>query len=389
MNLLYISKHSYIEDDDGNVFSTGMMGPEYFEKYLKHFDSVTVIGYVHKATESNIKKIVGTPICNSDRITFHLAPCGSGRIAAFFTNKAIKTLVKKYIKEANAVACKSASGASFAAYYAKRFKKTYMIEVVGCPWDALKNHSFFGKLIAPIEFVSLRRTVKHAPFVTYVTNRFLQKRYPTDGKNIGISDVQLEEVDYHILEKRLNRLSEDTIKIGTAGAIHIAYKGQEYVIKALARLKAEGNKKFEYHLAGGGDSSRLKHLSEQLGVEEQVVFEGSIPHDKIFEWIDSLDVYIQPSLTEGLPRAVIEAMSRGAPCFVSNAGGMPELVDKEAIFKRKDYDEIARMLGSLSKIQMSQMAIRNFEKAKEFEKQRLAEKRRAFYADFAAAAKEL
>jgi glycosyltransferase involved in cell wall biosynthesis len=103
------------------------------------------------------------------------------------------------------------------------------------------------------------------------------------------------------------------IVIGTIAAVDVKYKGQENVIKDLGHLKNEGILNFEYHLVGGGDQIHLSELAKKYNVHESIKFIGSLPHNKIFEWLDSIDIYIQPSLTEGLPRALIEAMSRGTP----------------------------------------------------------------------------
>ena len=108
--------------------------------------------------------------------------------------------------------------------------------------------------------------------------------------------------------------------LGTAAAVNVAFKGQRYVIEALARLKAAGRTDVEYRLAGGGDPTALRELAQRLGVAEQVAFAGSLPHDAVFSWLDGLDLYIQPSLQEGLPRALIEAMSRGLPAFAAHTG---------------------------------------------------------------------
>ena len=391
MNLLYISKHGYIKDSDGNVFPVGMMGSDYFEKYLPYFDAVTVIGYVREATEANLRKTVGNPIRDTERIKFRLAPCGSSRLATSFTNKEIKKLIKDCITDADAVVCKSATGTKLASHYARKYKKPYMIEVVGCAWDAMWNHSIVGKLLAPIEWFRLKRLAKKAPYVCYVTSEFLQRRYPTKGKSAGISDVQLKAVDDCVLENRLNRLNRQTgekIKIGTAGAVHVAYKGQRYVIEAIAKLKEEGNTEFEYHLAGGGDNSALKNLAEQLEVSEQVVFEGSLPHDVMFDWLDSLDLYIQPSTVEGLPRALVEAMSRGLPAFASRVGGMPELLEENAVFTKKDVNALTELLRGFKPEDAREMAQRNFKRAGDFCKENLEEMRNDFYTAFARDAEE-
>lgn len=69
------------------------------------------------------------------------------------------------------------------------------------------------------------------------------------------------------------------------------------------------------------------------GVADRVVFKGQMKHQQVLEWIDSLDIYIQPSMQEGLPRALIEAMSRACPAIGSSTGGIPELLPSDAILK--------------------------------------------------------
>lgn len=61
-----------------------------------------------------------------------------------------------------------------------------------------------------------------------------------------------------------------------------------------------------------------------------------MPHDKIFEWLDTIDIYIQPSYQEGLCRSVVEAMSRACPVICSDACGERELANEKFIFKRGD-----------------------------------------------------
>ena len=71
------------------------------------------------------------------------------------------------------------------------------MEVVGCPWDAYWNYSLKGKIVAPFATYMMKRRVKSAPFVLYVTNKFLQKRYPTKGKKINCSNVELAEENWN------------------------------------------------------------------------------------------------------------------------------------------------------------------------------------------------
>ena len=266
--------------------------------------------------------------------------------------------------------------------------KPYLVEVVGCPWDAFWNHSLKGKLVAPFMYYATKKRVKDAKYVVYVTNQFLQQRYPTNGKYTNCSNVALKEFDDNILQTRLKKISNlnkyKKIVIGTAAAVNVRYKGQQYVIKALGELKKQGITNYEYQLVGGGDQTYLKSVAKKYNVTEQVKFLGSLPHDKVFEWLDTIDIYVQPSRQEGLPRALIEAMSRGLPAFGAKTGGIPELLDRKYLFSntRRNIKEICRILQNITKEDMLIQAKRNFEKAKKYDKTIIEERRKEFFLKF-------
>ena len=57
-----------------------------------------------------------------------------------------------------------------------------------------------------------------------------------------------------------------------------------------------------------------------------------------------MDIYIQPSLTEGLPRALLEAMGRGCPAIASQVGGISELLEASCLHRPGDAEGLARLL---------------------------------------------
>ena len=261
-----------------------------------------------------------------------------------------------------------------------------MTVVCGCPWDALWNHGWKGKIMAPLGFYDLRRAQNNAPYSIYVTNEFLQKRYPTSGNSIGCSNVNISTGIDGVLDKR-SEFIEKTIqkncvlKIGTAAAVDVAYKGQEYVIRALELLKERGMC-FEYHLIGTGDDSRLRKIAKECNVENEVFFHGSLPHEKVLDFLDEMNIYIQPSKQEGLPRSLIEAMSRGCLCLGSRTAGIPELIEAKFVFPKGNYNKMSQMLSGLTKEDFIIQARRNFEKAKEYDSKLLNNRRNSFICKF-------
>lgn len=390
MNMLFVhSSEKLKRDDRGNYFTDGSYTPEVFDRYISVFKNVTTIFrederiYENKYAEKNFQHF------DKNRIRFIPIPNRKSSILSYIDIKKkikINNIVRQAVKECDCLIARLPdSVGTIAIKFAKEYKKPYIIEVVGCPWDSLWNHSIKGKILAPSSMLYMKKSVKNSPYTIYVTNEFLQNRYPTHGKNMGCSDVSLPSVDESILERRLNKIkkmSENVpIVIGTTAAVNVRYKGQEYVIKAISHLNKEGHN-YEYHLVGGGDNTYLRSVAEKYGVIDRVKFMGSLPHEKVFEYLDNIDIYIQPSKQEGLPRALVEAMSRGCPALGSTTGGIPELLNKEFIFNNGLVDQICEMVKKLDQDLMIEEAKRSFEKAKEYNKEFLDKKRVDFYKDF-------
>lgn len=279
---------------------------------------------------------------------------------------------------------------SVALKYAHKTQKPYLVEVVACPWDSLRNHSLLGKLYSPFSRRKLRKLVKKSDYVLYVTKYFLQERYPSQKFTESISNVILKDMPTKNLKINLykNYTKFDQVIFTTLGVINIPYKGQQYVLKAMSRLIEEGYDVI-YKIVGGGSQKRLLNLIKRLNLYDRVIFIGKIPHEQVFEVLDETDLYIQPSETEGLPRALIEAMSRGCACISSDAGGMPELLDDKVIFKSKNVEDlISKIKYILHKDNLIAQSSRNFEHAKQYKFDVLEKKRRKFYDKFLASIDE-
>ena len=332
--------------------------------------------------ETEAKKV------NMEKLTIVNSPNLSSIRGIARTRKAKEILRDELDKSDCLIARLPSRIGALAVRIAVEMNKPYLVELVGCPWDSLRHHSWQGKMVAPFAYYGTKKKVEDAEYVVYVTSEFLQERYPTKGKWIACSDVALKESDDNTLKTRIlkikNKPIAEPIVVGTLGAVSIKYKGQQNVIKALARLKEQGLCDFEYQLVGAGDQSFLRSVSQKFDVAEQVNFLGKLPHREVFKWLDSIDVYIQPSKTEGLPRALIEAMSRGVPCLGSHAGGIPELLEADYLFSNASGNvaEIVQLLEGLTKRTLEKQARRNFEESTKYDSAILNSKRRQFLGSF-------
>lgn len=267
--------------------------------------------------------------------------------------------------------------------YAHKQGKKCFAELMGDAWDGLWNHGVVGKLIAPYVFLMTKKVTWNADYALYVTNGFLQKRYPCKNPSVAASNVQLVEVSDDVLSKRIERIKTcdtKTLRLMTTAAVDVRYKGQEFVIKAIPSLNKSGIR-VQYLLVGGGEQTYLKEIAKSCGVEDQVVFVGRLPLAEVFELLDTVDIYIQPSLQEGLPRSVIEAMSRGCPAIGARTAGIPELLSSECVVRRKSSTDIAETIIRIAtQEKMEELAKRNFEEAKEYRNDVLNARRETYFA---------
>lgn len=383
MKLLFAHDHVFYQYNH-KYYSSGGLSKEMLERYTNVFDEVIVLSRQKKLSDSNDK----LTLASTDGINFVKVP-NFKSIRSIHKIIESREIINKEVAGCDLLIARLPSSiGSLAVKYAQKHNKPYLLEVVACPWDALWNHSLRGKLIAPYKFFKTRKLVNDANYVLYVTNEFLQKRYPSKGKSINCSNVALREFDDNVLKNRIikiNKMKENMkVVIGTAAAVDVRYKGQQYIIKALARLKKQGITNYEYQLVGGGDQTYLKSIAKKYCVSDQIKFLGSMSHNEVFKWLDTIDIYVQPSRQEGLPRALIEAMSRGLPAFGAKTGGIPELLDPEFIFSNtyKNIDEICELIKSLNIDAMINQAKRNYEVAKRYDKSDIEERRRAFFERF-------
>lgn len=316
----------------------------------------------------------------------HLFPTNRS-ISSYLKNRSLnKSLLATIIPTVDLViGYAPLEAAELAQELAKKNNKPFLCFLVACPWDALHNHQrLLARLIAPVRYLRTRKMVAESDYVHYVTSEFLQKRYPTKGKSLGCSDVNLGELDKNALSLRLNKLKKlnasHQINIVTTAGVDVRYKGQEYVIRALAKLKKQGVNKYRYHLVGGGNGLYLRRLAQSLGVDDCVEFCGRKATEEVFDILRNSDVYIQPSLQEGLPRSVVEAMSFAMPCIGFNTGGIPELLNPKFVVKRKSVDGIIQALLALEdEDTYIKESKRNFTCAQTFEHSRLQSQIREFF----------
>lgn len=122
----------------------------------------------------------------------------------------------------------------------------------------------------------------------------------------------------------LEGISRGQPVIGAIGRLE-PVKDHATLVHAFARVHAECPDARLEIVGRGPERGRLKRLARELGIEEQVTLRGEVPDARNLtsEW----DIYVQPSVSEGMPRAVLEAMAAGLPITATDVGGVREALD--------------------------------------------------------------
>jgi glycosyltransferase involved in cell wall biosynthesis len=107
-------------------------------------------------------------------------------------------------------------------------------------------------------------------------------------------------------------------------------KGVTYLIEA-ARQLAEKQQEFTLYMVGEGEQrQRYEEAVAEHHLSDHVRFVGSKGHHEIALWMGACDVFCLPSLREGCPNVVLEALSCGRPVVASRVGGIPDVVCEQS-----------------------------------------------------------
>lgn len=355
--------------DRNGIYCNVTLTDEMFKRYFSVVDKLYIVVRTYKSDktyqELNMKPLT---ISNIEVVEVQNFNSLKGFI---IEKKKFEKSIEELVRTADLIFARMPSNTSNTVLkVARKLKKRYLVENGGCAWDSYWNHGLIGKMVAPLMYLSEKKYVAGADYATYVTKEFLQRRYPNQNVTTNCSNVYLQNVEEKVLEDRINKIKcTDCQKVvfGQAvNSIDVKYKGEHLVLQAMGILKKQGII-IEYQVVGPGTGEFLLEVAKKFDVLDQFRIIGTLKKEEIFDWYKSIDVYIQPSKQEGLPRSVIEAMSVGNPCLGSRIAGIPELLDEECLFNPNSINTIVEAMKKLLNTEtMTNQATINFERAKEY-----------------------
>ena len=375
------------------------MARSFWERYLDVFHTVRIVARaapVERAPEGWL------PVTGKN-ILFHRVPDFHGPWQCFKQYPAIRAAILSAVPAHGAVILRVASQiANILERPLNKKQHPYALEVIGDPHEVFAP----GVVDHPLRPFfrwhfsrHLRRQCQRARGVAYVTKRALQERYPSRFMSMNISDVDLPEAailgrafstHYSSVELEPTSIAEYARKpkqhgpyeLVTVGSLAQLYKGTDVLLEAIARCVGAGLDLTAVIVGDGKYRLDLMAQSERLGLASRVRFAGQVTAgEPVRRILDTADLFVLPSRTEGLPRAMIEAMARALPCIGSAVGGIPELLDLSDLVPAGDPSALAAKIQEVLKdpLRIETMSGRNLAVALEFRDGVLAERRRHFY----------
>lgn len=374
----------FYRDEAGRIYSNGNIGRDALTLYLTCVDHLDVFCRLKKIRGDEATSLVNI---SADALTFRSIGLKSWFALPLLFPWVLAVLTRSWLN-ADVVIMRLPSIVSILLWPISRLaERPVVVELVSNPAGLLKNAypRLVGIAILDRLMTSVtRHWVARSLGCIYVTRRTLQALYPSGGGSTHASNVRIESLDTHTLGRRLSGSAladRPVLRVGLIGSLSNEYKGIDVAIAAISTLREAGLPVVLHVLGKGPLMDKYLALARRLGCPDGVHFVGTKRKGKeVLDWLTSMDVYIQPSRVEGLPRALVEAMSVSLPCVATAVGGMPELLDEEWLVATEDSGALAEKLHILLTHDelYRQQAQANFDKAREFVYDNIVSRKRDF-----------
>lgn len=386
MTLIFVTEARFKRDGNGDVFSeTGSYSLKLWERYLTVFSKVVVIGRVADTTLPQAKEL----LASSDDVSFVTLPYYVGLLGFIKNRHKIISILKDNANPRNCYICRVPGVmGSLMARILKSKKIPFGVEVVGDPMDVFTKDNFKSILTPLIRFnscSSLRRVVMDASAALYVTKEQLQKRYParTNLFTTNASNVILKDNLVLDSPKVFCKDKDSCINILSVGYLEQMYKAPDVAIEVIMGLRQRG---YNCKLLWAGDGryrNDMISMVEKYGLTDYVNFIGRVNPEEVRNYLLSCDIFMHISRTEGLPRAVIEAMGAGLPCVGTAVGGIPELLEDSVLTVSDNATSVADIIESFIKDNnfANSQAERNLAESRLYVESVLKQRRIDFYTE--------
>lgn len=224
--------------------------------------------------------------------------------------------------------------------------------------------------------------IENAGIVVALSEDMRKRIKKKDDKNIIVLP---NGIDIELFKKGAQNLnpSNDKKTILFVGTLHNV-KGVIYLIDAIKIVSQTMSEVSLLIVGDGKDREELKRIVDRLNLNRYIQFVGKVPNERIPEYMARSDIFVLPSLSEGLPVVVLEAMASGLPIIATNVGGLPDIIkngENGFLVKPKNSKEIAeKILVVLKNDELKKkMSNNNKQKANEYSWEKIVKKLEGIY----------
>lgn len=382
MKALVVADAHLYKTPDGKVWTKTIYGNEFWQRYLEVFDSIDIAA---RMCQCSYNEVEGFLRVDGDCISFRPMPMARGGKEYIKQLPQILKMAKQVTKnETCAIIRLPSIIATFIYPHIVRQGIPHGIEVVANP-----NETFSNPIVRRVLTNQLKKAALTANGAAYVTQFALQKEYPSYARTHGADKNHFEEYYSSItlspdkIEKSKHYVGKERFSlVHTSNSISHDEKGHSVVIKVVKALRDKGYDIEVNFIGDGSMRPTFEKLAEELGIGEYVHFTGWLSSsDEVRNVLRNNDIFIFPSVSEGLPRSVIEAMAVGLPCVASKVGGIPELVPEQFLFAPKDVNGFALAVERLitNPKLMEEESRRSIDKATQYTVPVLQSRRNDYY----------
>jgi len=196
----------------------------------------------------------------------------------------------------------------------------FINSVWGIDISIFPNISFLHRKI-------IKYTLKSSDALTSTSIYLSREAQNYTDKSFTVIPFGIDLNEFKLTNNRLQFEYTDIV-IGTIKHLEHKY-GLEYLLESFSILtKTYPDQPLKLLIVGSGSMEhRLKELAKKLMIDAKTVFTGNVPHNKISEYHNMMDIEVYLSDYESFGVSVIEAMACENPVVVSDVGGLPEVVD--------------------------------------------------------------
>ncbi len=260
-------------------------------------------------------------------------------------------------------------------------RRPFAVTVVGDPDVVFSDARVGGALRAAyrvIFTVAVRLACRYAVGVAYVAS-CLEQKYPPSPEAVVVRHSSFIEVDDAGVPA--SHPGRSTKQVVTVGSLEQPYKGVADVLDATSLLLQRG---YDLHLTVIGDGRlrpSLERKAKLLGLEHVTTFTGWLSGEMVRGQLQEADLFVLASHTEGMPRALLEAMAQGLPCVATRVGGIPDVLPEPALVDARAPDQLAERIGTFlsDPAFAGEMAGRNLDRVAAYRPGRQRQKLTDFY----------